>query len=329
MSNGLPINQMKIKALAPWFGAKRTLAPRIAELLGSHTAYWEPFCGSMAVLLAKPPCTCESVNDLHGDLINLARTIQDPKAGPRLYRRLRRVLMHEDIVREARSVIRATQCQPGEERAFWFFIDAWLGRNGVGGTYSRNNGFCRRFTDRGGSPAVRFSSAVNSIPVWRRRMSRVAILSCDAFEILDRIDDSPRVAVYVDPPYLVKGAKYEHDFLPIDHVRLAQALHRFKRARIVLSYYDHPALQDLYPDWAMDRIQISKAMAHQGYRGKNATKAVEVLLVNQAGVKSGQQARADGDRMSLFSVPSVPSVAHSCNLRKSAQSAEETSIGKD
>lgn len=37
---------MKIKALAPWFGAKRNLAPVIVGLLGEHRIYWEPFCGS-------------------------------------------------------------------------------------------------------------------------------------------------------------------------------------------------------------------------------------------------------------------------------------------
>ena len=68
---------MKIKALAPWFGSKRNLAPEIVRELGKHRKYDEPFCGSAAVLLAKEPATCETVNDLHGDLINLARVVKD------------------------------------------------------------------------------------------------------------------------------------------------------------------------------------------------------------------------------------------------------------
>src|ERR1044072_5384193 len=40
-------NEMKISALAPWYGSKRTLAPEIVRQLGEHRAYWEPFCGSM------------------------------------------------------------------------------------------------------------------------------------------------------------------------------------------------------------------------------------------------------------------------------------------
>jgi hypothetical protein len=48
------VNDMPIKALAPWFGGKRNLAPLIVAELGEHRCYWEPFCGSMAGL---PSCT--------------------------------------------------------------------------------------------------------------------------------------------------------------------------------------------------------------------------------------------------------------------------------
>ncbi len=72
---------MEIKALAPWFGSKRTLAPRIVEAIGKHTVYWEPFAGSMAVLFSKPQVSAETVNDLHGDLVNLARCIQQVAIG--------------------------------------------------------------------------------------------------------------------------------------------------------------------------------------------------------------------------------------------------------
>ena len=119
--------RMKIKALAPWFGAKRNLAPRIVELLGKHSTYWEPFCGSMAVLLAKPACVMECVNDLHGDLINLARVIQSEDLAPKLYRRLRRTLMHEQVFREAADRYRerghyVDVKEPDLDRAYDYFV---------------------------------------------------------------------------------------------------------------------------------------------------------------------------------------------------------------
>src|SRR3954464_10186721 len=90
--------EMKVTAIAPWFGSKRTMAPIIVEELGSHRAYFEPFCGGMSVLLNKPIVGHETVNDLHRDLINLARVIQDGTLGPKLYRRLRRVVLHEELL---------------------------------------------------------------------------------------------------------------------------------------------------------------------------------------------------------------------------------------
>ena len=57
------------EALKPpftYFGGKLTLAERIAALLPPHQHYVEPFAGSLAVLLAKPPSPMETVNDLDG-----------------------------------------------------------------------------------------------------------------------------------------------------------------------------------------------------------------------------------------------------------------------
>lgn len=123
---------MKIKALAPWFGAKRNLAPRIVELLGMHSVYWEPFCGSMAVLLVKPTCRMETVNDLNLDLFNLAKVIQDRPACMELYKRLRVVFMHEEIMAEARENTKQP-FEPGIDRAYWYFLQCWVGRNGNAG----------------------------------------------------------------------------------------------------------------------------------------------------------------------------------------------------
>jgi len=276
---GETMTEMKIKALAPWFGGKRNLAPRIVELLGSHSVYWDPFCGSMAVLMVKPSCRMETVNDLHQDLWNMACVIQDRFSCLQLYKRLHRILMHEELMAEARDKTKEPY-KPGVDRAFWYFINSWIGRNGIAGTQDHNQHFCRRFTAKGGSPSVRLNSAITSIPAWRRRLKRVCILNTDAFEILERINDTKDAAIYVDPPYFEKGSKYKHDFEPQDHDRLAKLLHRFKLARIVLSYYDHPRLKELYADWHREEIVISKALAHQGTRGKNKTKATEVLLVN-------------------------------------------------
>lgn len=276
---------MKITALAPWFGGKRNLAPAIIKLLGKHRVYWEPFCGGMSVLLAKTPCGMETVNDLHGDLVNLARVVQNEDMAVDLFGRLGRILMSESLFKDAAERYHKRgyggDGMPDVDAAFDYCLCAWLGRNGVAGTASYNQGFCVRYTANGGHAAKRFQSVVESIPAWYHRLRNVTILCRDAFEVIPRIEDTAGIAIYLDPPYLVKGAKYVHDFEPEDHERLAVLLRRFQKARVVVSYYDHPKLRELYPDWTSHKIEVSKALAHQGSRGTNDVKAVEVLLVNE------------------------------------------------
>jgi len=289
------IEQPAITAIAPWFGSKRNLAPEIVRELGEHRVYWEPFCGSMAVLLVKPACPMETVNDLHRDLVNLARVIQHRTYGVQLYRKLRRTLMVEEMFEESAEVIRSDDApdHPDPERAYHYMLTAWLGRNGVAGTSTYNHHFCVRYTANGGHAAKRWDSVIRSIPAWRRRLRNVTILQRDAFELLPRIEDRAGTAIYVDPPYFRgtrkpdsgfgrrKGSsQYVHDFDAAEHARLAEAVHRFKKSRVVVSYYDHPELERLYPTWTKRRIEVSKALAHQGRRGKNDVKAVEVLLLN-------------------------------------------------
>lgn len=280
--------QPKITALAPWFGSKRTLAPEIVRELGHHQKYDEPFCGSCAILLAKEPSSFETVNDLHGELINLARVLKDESLAIDLYGRLARTLMHEEMLHEAalrhHTRGREPAGEPDIDRATDYMICSWFGRNGVAGTSSYNQGFCVRYTKNGGHAAKRWTSAVESIPAWHGRLRNVTILNRDGFELLGRLEDSKGCAIYCDPPYLVKGSKYVHDFAADDHEKLAKLLWRFRQTRVVVSYYDHPALADLYPrisGWTKRHLLATKAMVNQGMRdAKGATAAPEVLLIN-------------------------------------------------
>ena len=285
---GVRVNDpaMLISAIAPWFGSKRTLAGRIVAEMGTHAAYWELFMGSMAVLLEKPPCPMETVNDLHGDLVNLARVIVHQAHGPALYRRLRRTLASHALMNEAAARCAGRESSPAGEvpdvdRAYDYFATSWLGRNGVSGTQSYNQGFSRRFTKNGGHAAKRWVSAVDSIPAWRRRMRNITILSECGIGLAERIEDADGVAIYADPPYIRKGAKYVHDFTAEDHARLAMVLRRFKRTRVVVSYYDEPEVRELYAGWTFVECPTTKALVNQGLRDKKGGKvAPEILIIN-------------------------------------------------
>lgn len=311
---------MTIKALAPWFGGKRTLAPRIAAELGKHTQYFEPFLGSAAVLFAKEPSQKETVCDLHGDLTNLARAVQSREQAEWLYDRLQRTMFSEGILQDARreledeemlSVIaEEAEAYPGivsplmRERAYWYFLACWMGRNGTAGTERIDYQIAVRWTKSGGSPTVRFRNAVESIPAWHRRLLNVVILQRDAFEIIGRFEDDEATAIYADPPYPAEtrsnvaseagakgggGGRYLHEFKhggglfgggDDDHQRLASALRKYKRARIVVSTYDCPRYRDLYRGWTFVDCKMLKLLHQQNGRGERAKEAPEMLIVN-------------------------------------------------
>jgi len=284
----------KIGSIAPWFGGKRSLAPAIVAELGPHRSYFEPFCGSMAVLLAKPPAACETANDLHGDLINLAMVLASDRCAD-LHDRLARTLMADAVHVAARDAIAASPADPPPspravedrhvDRAADYFAMSWMGRNGISGTTAAqtNQQIAVRWTPGGGGGGARFRNAVDTIPAWHQRLRNVLILSRDGFDVIDSIDDAAGVSLYVDPPYLGatrSSGAYTHDFADGDHERLAAGLSRFSKARVVVSYYAAAALADLYPGWTVRECIRNKSMSLQNSRGGKPDAAPEVLVLN-------------------------------------------------
>lgn len=274
---------MKIKAIVPYFGAKRKIAAQIVEVFGKHRSYWEPFCGSMAVLMLKPPCEMETVNDLHGDLINLARVIRDKELGFQLYDKLSRMLYAEQFFRESKERwISETNGSP-LDRAYDYFVTSWMGINGVSGLDRCNYQFALQWCTGGGHVARRWRSVIESMPAWHKRLQNVVIVQRDAFEILENIKDDKHTVVYCDPPYFDKSDKYVYDFNLEDHEKLARSLQRFNKARMVVSYYDDPRLESLYEGWNKIELKVSGSSLRNATRGKKKKprkEQVEVLLLN-------------------------------------------------
>jgi len=243
----------------------------------------------MAVLFAKPRSSHETVNDLHGDLVNLARVVADDELAPRLYDRLQRTLMAEPIILDAKATVSTPyeDDRPDIDRAYHYFVISWAGRNGVSGTKRHNYQMAVRWTSGGGSGAVRFRSAIESLPWWHARLQSVEILRRDLFVLLDKIEDEVGTAIYLDPPYFHRGSRtgsndYLHEFTATDHERLAAAAARFAVSRVVVSYYHDPALDELYPSphWTKRHVHTNKNLHVQNRRGAKKTVAPEVLLIN-------------------------------------------------
>lgn len=294
--------EMRVRSLVAWYGGKRTLAPIIVGELGRHSMYVEPFCGSMAVLLAKIVSSHEIANDLHGDLINLARVIASER-WEELYDRLYRTLCVEGIFDECKSEFIGRDIEPAKtmrdvadehiERAYVYFVVSWMGRNGMSGTKRQNYQPAKRWTPGGGGGAKRVASAINSIGAWHERLRCVNIMNMDGFELIEKMDDNSKLVMYVDPPYLQGGARtgtitgsggiYEHEFVEKQHEQLAELLGRFKKARVILSYYEDPRLNDLYPAdrWTKRKVYWKKGLLNANkLEGNTKREAPEVLLIN-------------------------------------------------
>lgn len=67
-----------LRAPFPYFGSKRHAAHLIWQALGDVASYCEPFCGSAAVLLARPGGAgrIETINDLSGHVANFWRAVR-------------------------------------------------------------------------------------------------------------------------------------------------------------------------------------------------------------------------------------------------------------
>ena len=70
---------MKLKAPFPYFGGKSSVGDVVWRHFGSVHTYIEPFCGSAAMLLARPgrpPYPREIVNDFDGNIANFWRSVK-------------------------------------------------------------------------------------------------------------------------------------------------------------------------------------------------------------------------------------------------------------
>lgn len=271
-----------MNAILPYYGCKREQAKGLNELFGEHSAWWDLTCGSLAPLFGKQESRVEVVNDISYSATNLALVVQDDNLSCSLFEKLQRTAFSDDIFERARVYLKAFSEKvnggPNLEHAYHYMTFSWMARNGFAGTKNELDlGLCKRFTSNGGDPAVRFRNAVDSIPSWWHRLRGVTILRECCIKLAKKIEDKVGTIIYVDPPYIEKTCEYSHDFGREEHVQLAEALSRFKKTKVFVSYYAHELVNELYVDrgWHLiDRTTTKKVSA------VGINKANEIILTN-------------------------------------------------
>lgn len=273
----------------PYFGGKMLIGPAIVDLLPAHRHYVEPYCGSLSVLLAKPPSVHETVNDLDGRLMTFWRVLRD---WPDALSRVCALTPHARAEFEAANVLEATELDDLEV-ARRVFVRLTQARSGQ----MRRTGWRNYVRPAATSYAMPdyLAAYVDRIAPAAERLQHVTLECLPALDIIAKYGVDPEVLLYVDPPYLLETRSktrqsYEHEMLdPDSHRELAKALHAARAAVVISGYPSDLYDRELYAGW--DRHTFATATG-QGAADDSRT---EVLWSNRP---LGAQLRLDLDEVS-------------------------------
>lgn len=261
-----------MKPPVPYFGGKITLGPKIAALLPTHRHYVEPYCGSLAVLLAKDPSPMETVNDLDGALVTFWRVLRDR---PHELARAAALTPH---ARAEHAGSYDLDLSDDVEVARRVWVQLTQGRTGT----RRKTGWRHYVKPVGQTPMPDYLTGyLNRIAPAAERLREASLECRPALDLIAKYGAEPDVLLYVDPPYLGSTRCRSWDGYPHEmrgepeHRELAEAL-TAARAAVVLSGYPSDLYdRELYADW--DRHTMA-ASTGQGGTWENRT---EVLWSNR------------------------------------------------
>jgi DNA adenine methylase len=268
---------MTLKAPFPWFGGKSLVAPIVWERFGDVAVYAEPFAGSLAVLLGRPPeheRVFESVNDKDGFIVNAWRAIvHDPETTahyadwPSFENDLH--ARHAWLVERRANLVERLEGDPDyydvKIAGWWLWgVSNWLGGRWCGGrgAWSRIEvepgdwRLRRTKTDRG---VARQMMVMNNMGVRRirvelieyfatlsERLIRVKVSCGDWSRILSTAALAPKVngvrGIFLDPPYSSDADRtdgcYAFDDLNVAHVVREWCIKAPREYRIALCGYE-------------------------------------------------------------------------------------------
>lgn len=257
-----------------WYGGKFSHLDWLLPLLPSCHHYCEPFGGSGAVLLNRPPAPVETYNDLDGEVVNFFRVLRGQKDD------LVEAIGLTPFSREEFAI--ACKLDPAVsnlERARRFYVRARQVRTGLAQTASLGRWANCKNTSRAGMSGVvsRWLGAVEDLPAIAERLLRVQIDNRPAIDVI-RLYDSPQTLFYCDPPYVHEtrgdSKAYGYEMTDDQHRELAEALNQ-ARGMVAVSNYQGELMDELFrpPKW---RKTISKPRTNHATKGKRT----EVLWTN-------------------------------------------------
>ena len=248
LSATLPRSKRK-RIVFGWYGGKFNHLDWLLPLLPEAHHYCEPFAGSAAALLNRPPSPLETYNDIDGEVVNFFSVLRDQSE--ELQRAIAltpfsREEFHNAINASARGISKL-------ERARRFYILARQTRTGLAQSATLGRwANCKNTSRAGMSGSVsRWHHGIDGLSDIAERLLRVQIENRPAVDAI-RLYDSPRTLFYCDPPYLhdTRGdsAAYRYEMEASEHIDLSAALSRCE-GKVAISGYRNALMDRLYKGW--------------------------------------------------------------------------------
>ena len=179
----------------PYIGGKNSNAKHIIPYLPMLGTYVEPFAGSLAVLLRRPPAISELVNDLDGRIVNLWRAWRDC---PNEWLRKLEYSPHSRVehYRSSKVVASANLIDDKVDidlaLATYISLEQAVGR--IDGYWAWGQANAPRARDW---PTMAGHARIMRIA---NRLRKVELECLDAIKVIARYDD--QTMIYCDPPYV-------------------------------------------------------------------------------------------------------------------------------
>jgi len=278
-----------------YYGSKWRLAGRIIGHFPPHTCYVEPYGGSAAVLLQKPPSCVEVYNDADRQVVSFFRVLRERTA--ELVQAIERTPFSR-----AELDLAYRPCRDELEQARRFYVRAWQSRSGP------SSRWCGGWRFERGDARHKTPTAVwnDTRHLWAiaRRLKRVCLECDEALAVIARYD-APTTLFYLDPPYprhtrtRWASMAYRHEMTDEDHRHLAEVLQAIEGLAIVSSY-PSALYEELYEGqgWRAVRYEVQTAVKQQAtevlWLSPRTVQAALPLFAHAGAQMPGERSRDGG-----------------------------------
>jgi DNA adenine methylase len=258
-----------LKSPFPYFGGKSKVADEVWRRFGDVQNYIEPFCGSCAVLLARPNVKgSEIVNDLNGLLVNFWRAVKHEPDRVAEYAesppstidlRAKHNYVYQKRSELAEKMADDPEYYNAKIAGYWVYAQSVM--VGGRGIFQENIDYRKPYCGSGGRGIQ--SHSIGSFRDYARmladRLENVSILCGEWGKCLSKsctIQDAsnPRTsAIFLDPPYQIEdyySENYEHsNDVFWDVLKWCRDNQKNEHFRIALCGYTNSGVSSLIPDW--------------------------------------------------------------------------------